>query len=266
MISGIYCIENRINNKKYIGCSKDIERRWYHHKRDLESNNHSNRYLQSSYNKYGENNFKFSIIQELPYSKKQLQLMETYWIIYFSSFRDFGMGYNLTLGGEGNWGLTLSEETKKRLSEVNKGKILSKEVREKISYGVLKSNTEEVRKRKSESHKGMKRSLDSVKKSSDGIRGEKNYGYGKKRPTEVVERMRQKQIGKKKSEESKLKCARSNAMDVDIVKQIKNMLLEGISAPCVMKILNVSSRVVYRVKNGGYKEIYGIGGLNESTI
>ena len=27
-MTGVYLIENKINNKKYIGCSKDIEKRW----------------------------------------------------------------------------------------------------------------------------------------------------------------------------------------------------------------------------------------------
>ena len=33
IISGIYCIINKINNKKYVGLSKDIYRRWGEHKR-----------------------------------------------------------------------------------------------------------------------------------------------------------------------------------------------------------------------------------------
>ena len=31
-ITGIYKIENKINNKKYIGQSKNIHRRWNQHK------------------------------------------------------------------------------------------------------------------------------------------------------------------------------------------------------------------------------------------
>ena len=27
-LSGIYCIENLVNHKKYIGMSRDIKRRW----------------------------------------------------------------------------------------------------------------------------------------------------------------------------------------------------------------------------------------------
>ena len=35
IISGIYCIENKVNNKKYIGQSKNINDRWYKHKNEL---------------------------------------------------------------------------------------------------------------------------------------------------------------------------------------------------------------------------------------
>jgi predicted GIY-YIG superfamily endonuclease len=34
-ICGIYCIENLVNSKKYIGQSKDINRRWKEHKNQL---------------------------------------------------------------------------------------------------------------------------------------------------------------------------------------------------------------------------------------
>ena len=51
---GIYCIENTINNKKYIGQSVEIENRWSKHRSELNKNKHDNDYLQKSWNKYGE--------------------------------------------------------------------------------------------------------------------------------------------------------------------------------------------------------------------
>lgn len=58
-ICGIYCIENKINNKKYIGMSRDIKRRWSEHKTELNTHTHVNQYLQSSWGKYGKDNFDF---------------------------------------------------------------------------------------------------------------------------------------------------------------------------------------------------------------
>ena len=57
--SGIYCIENIITNKKYIGQSIDVNERWRKHISELNHNYHHNDYLQKAWNKYGEKGFKF---------------------------------------------------------------------------------------------------------------------------------------------------------------------------------------------------------------
>jgi group I intron endonuclease len=60
---GIYMIFNKINNKKYIGStSNNFYQRWYQHINNLNKNTHYNKFLQLSWNKYSENNFKFIII------------------------------------------------------------------------------------------------------------------------------------------------------------------------------------------------------------
>lgn len=50
---GIYCIENIINGKKYIGQSINLKDRLYGHKTKLKHNKHKNRHLQFAVNKYG---------------------------------------------------------------------------------------------------------------------------------------------------------------------------------------------------------------------
>jgi group I intron endonuclease len=61
---GIYRIKNLINGKCYYGSSKNIEKRWSVHKRELNNNTHINCILQRAWDKYGENNFIFEIIEE----------------------------------------------------------------------------------------------------------------------------------------------------------------------------------------------------------
>ena len=60
---GVYSITNLKNGKVYIGSSKNISDRWWHHKYDLRLNKHSNIHLQRSYNKYGEDSFKFQVLE-----------------------------------------------------------------------------------------------------------------------------------------------------------------------------------------------------------
>jgi group I intron endonuclease len=66
MNTGIYQILNLITNKFYIGSTskKGFKSRWWQHKSSLKNNiNHSIK-LQRSWNKYGESNFVFKILEE----------------------------------------------------------------------------------------------------------------------------------------------------------------------------------------------------------
>lgn len=63
-ISGIYCIINIKNSKKYIGSSKNIRQRLWSHRAELRHNKHENNYLQNAWNKYGEHNFDYYILEK----------------------------------------------------------------------------------------------------------------------------------------------------------------------------------------------------------
>ena len=63
-VSGVYCIINIKNHKRYIGSSKNIKYRLQSHRSNLRHNNHENQYLQNAWNKYGEDNFDFYIIEK----------------------------------------------------------------------------------------------------------------------------------------------------------------------------------------------------------
>lgn len=62
--SGIYMIKNIVNEKVYIGSSINLYNRLYNHLSSLRKGDHFSNHLQMSFNKYGENNFMFTVLYE----------------------------------------------------------------------------------------------------------------------------------------------------------------------------------------------------------
>jgi len=124
---GIYCIRNKINGKRYIGRSLKILHRWKMHRKELNSNTHKNNYLQKAWNKYGEENFEFEILELC--EEDRLDELEIHYIKKFDTFDNKEKGYNLQSGGNFP---KASESTRKKISESNKGRKLTEEQIEKI--------------------------------------------------------------------------------------------------------------------------------------
>lgn len=114
-ISGIYCIENKINHKKYIGQSVNIRVRWWIHCYDLRNNKHHNCHLQGAWNKYGEDNFSFYVIERC--AEDKLNEREIYWIEKYNS-NNPEIGYNFSSGGSGNRGVVLTQDQKEYMSQI----------------------------------------------------------------------------------------------------------------------------------------------------
>ena len=93
-ITGIYKIQNNINQKNYIGQSKNIEMRWKQHIYNAETG--SQYPIHRALRKYGIENFSFSILEECETS--ELNNKEIEWISKLNSYED---GYNCTRGGDG---------------------------------------------------------------------------------------------------------------------------------------------------------------------
>lgn len=80
VISGVYLIKNLANCSVYIGSSVDIYGRWRQHIWDLYNDRHHNLHLQNAWNKYGQDNFDFLIIENVVGDRDYIFEREQYWI------------------------------------------------------------------------------------------------------------------------------------------------------------------------------------------
>lgn len=116
-MTGVYTITNKVNNKVYVGStSKDLFVRIKTHLNELRRNDHVNKKLQHAFNKYGEDNFEFELLEESP--PEYCVSLEQYWINMLDSVSN---GYNLRSLAHSNLGIKYPQEVRKRLSEIHKG-------------------------------------------------------------------------------------------------------------------------------------------------
>ena len=164
--SGIYKITNIVSGKFYIGSSENIERRWGVHKSRLKGNYHINNHFQRAWDKYGEQAFKFEVLEYC--SKESCIEREQY---YLDTLKPFGkIGYNIARFADAS----------------SKGMHHNKKIREKIS-----KNHADVSGQKNPSY-GRKKSTSEINKISKNhadVSGEKNPNYGIKASKEKLKRM-----------------------------------------------------------------------------
>lgn len=184
MNSGIYKIVNKINGKYYVGKSKDLKERWSSHKRLLINNKHPNAYLQYAWNKDGVNNFEFVVVEYLEPNDVLLTEVEQKYLDKFIEDKKNGIDncYNIAITSDGS---VISQETKKKLSESMKGKMVGEK---NPFYG--KTHTEETRKKLSESNKGAN-----------------NHNYGKKLSEETCRKLSEAKKGIPHTEETRKKLS-----------------------------------------------------------
>lgn len=196
---GIYCIENMINGKKYIGQAVDIYSRWTREKNKLRKDEKAwNVYLQNAWKKYGEDNFIFYILEEC--EECQLDTREMYWISYYHTYiyDSECNGYNITLGGNGIRGIV----------PWNKGKTMSDEYKQVLS----------------DAHKGYKHTEKQKEKLRDKFLGDKNHQYGK--------------FGFQSSKGSVVYCITLDKFFGSAIDANRTLKNEGIASPDPHSILN----------------------------
>ena len=126
-ISCVYKITNTLNGKVYIGQTVDYRKRKVGHFSYLRRNAHRNRYLQKSFNKYGESSFKMEIIKEC--AVDELDKLEIYYMRKYNSI-DKTLGYNMVIGGNTN--KSFPDYIRQKMSRSQKGRIIAEEHRKRI--------------------------------------------------------------------------------------------------------------------------------------
>lgn len=145
MTLGIYQIRNGINGKIYIGsCSDELNqiegRIEYGHFYRLRKGTHPNPKLQYAWNKYGEDNFSWSILQELTDITDILDI-ETEWINKTGCYKD-DIGYNIAKDALAPMkGRKMSDEAKKKIGDKSRGKKISEEHKEILRNRIVSEDT-----------------------------------------------------------------------------------------------------------------------------
>lgn len=190
----IYKITNLLNNKIYIGQTKNIKNRWSRHKSDAKLGKKYNSHLYEAMRKYGTNNFICEIIVQTQ-NIEDIDALEVICIQQYNSLNRT-IGYNISAGGQTN--KLVSAETREKLSKSLKGRIspmkgknLSQETKDLLSlankgntYRLGVKVTDKTKQLLSNINKGKKISEDTLKKMSQSMigknAGDKNGMFGQK--------------------------------------------------------------------------------------
>lgn len=141
---GIYCIRNQVNNKVYIGSSKDLKTRLRRHKNYLKTKSHDNNYLQHAWDKYGKEHFTFEIIEYIEDENKLLE-KEQFYINNYKSLHCQN-GYNIRHNANNNLGLRHSDESRQKISKAMKSAYSSKEKHNRYGVPVSRETREKLSK------------------------------------------------------------------------------------------------------------------------
>lgn len=207
MTCGIYKIECVINNKCYVGSSKNIEIRFLDHKKALRNNTHYRRF-QNGWNKYGEQNFIFEIIEECVID--ELLEREQYWL---DTLQGYANGYNSASTSDISCPRIFSEEYRKCISERTKEAMKSDEVKKKMSKAQIErfardGVSDATRKKQSIARTGKRINVseDNRKRKAD-MCSERHWTEESKNKISKANSGNKHRKGKRFSEESKKKIS-----------------------------------------------------------
>jgi len=204
MTTGIYQIRNKINKKIYIGSAINIARRWNEHIFRLGKQKHGNPHLQSVWDKYGQDNFEFTVLEEC--EKENLIEREQYYLDILKP------KYNICRKAYSCLGVKRTEETRAKMSAARIGKphmFLAKPYRLMSISKKGKKLSDETKKKLSIARRrrpGIPHTLESRKKISLSLMGR----TGRKHSTETKMKISLGNKGKIMSSEAKEKISKAN--------------------------------------------------------
>jgi len=222
----IYKTTCNINNKIYIGQSKHKKCSYFG----------SGKLLLLAIKKYGKENFSKEILIEGHFSQKELDELEVKYISEFNS-TDLNRGYNIEKGGYGN-----TEKQNMRISQSNKGRILSDESKTKIAnskrgktLSIETKNKMSNSKKGNSNRKGIKhKEEDKIKISNSLIKLYKEDYYRKKSSASAKKRIEDGKC----LEGVKIISSKENQIKATELARIKNvksvLLIDIISLECII--------------------------------
>jgi group I intron endonuclease len=121
---GVYAIVCTVNGKLYIGSSNNIYQRWHAHRHTLNRRKNGCRILQAAWNKYGEGNFEFVVLERVD-DLNNLISREQHYIDTLKP------EYNIRKIANSSLGIKMPREAVRKVAEFNSKRVRSPEEREK---------------------------------------------------------------------------------------------------------------------------------------
>jgi len=230
--SGIYMITNKLTNDIYIGQSIDISKRFKKYFNLSYIKSKDNLIISRALIKYGYSNFSVTILEYC--DKSELLVREQYY------FDKLNPQYNILKIAGSSLNSKHTEETKAKISKSLKGIYVNEK---SALFG--RHHTEETKQ------------LMSLRKEK-----ENNHFFGKTHNEISIELMRQKALGRKYSEDTKLKMSAVSGNPVYIYEKFSsegfNLIGSFVSARRAGKFLSISGSTVIKYMNSGeiFKDRY----------